>query len=54
MRVDSEFRSLIPPLTDDEIQRLEASIMADGCRDPLVVWNGVIVDGHNRYAIAPR
>ena len=25
--------------------------MADGCESPLIVWNGVIVDGHNRYAI---
>lgn len=50
-RVDPEFRSLIPPLTPEERQALEASILAEGCRDPIVLWDGVIVDGHNRYAI---
>lgn len=26
----------------------------DGCRDPILVWNGTIVDGHNRYEICNR
>ena len=51
MRTDGELQSLIPPLTPDERSALEASLIAEGCRDPLVVWDGVIVDGHNRYAI---
>ncbi len=51
LSVDAEFRALIPPLTPDERSALEASLIAEGCRDPLVVWDGVIVDGHNRYAI---
>lgn len=49
--VDSEFRSLIPPLTDDEYSILESSIVNEGCRDALVTWNGILVDGHNRYEI---
>ena len=51
LRIDPEFRSLIPPLTDDEFTQLEANIIAEGCREPLIVWNGVVVDGHNRYEI---
>ena len=51
MTVDDDFRSLIPPLTDDEYMRLERSIIADGVRDPIITWNGTIVDGHNRYRI---
>lgn len=51
LRVDDDFRSLIPPLTDDEYSRLERSIIAEGVRDPIITWNGTIVDGHNRYRI---
>ena len=49
--VDSEFQSLIPPLSDDEYERLEKSIIAEGVRDPIITWNGTIIDGHNRYHI---
>jgi hypothetical protein len=53
-KVDDEFRSLIPPLTDDESQRLEKSILAEGVREPIITWNGLIVDGHNRYRICQK
>ncbi|MGE4531759.1 MAG: DNA N-6-adenine-methyltransferase [Acidithiobacillus sp.] len=36
--VDNEFKALIPPLQEEERAQLEANLMADGCRDPLVVW----------------
>ena len=49
--IDSEFQSLIPPLSEDEYERLEKSILAEGVRDPIITWNGTIVDGHNRYHI---
>ena len=52
--IDPEFRDLIPPLNEEELKLLEASIVADGCESPLIVWNGVIVDGHNRYAICQK
>lgn len=51
MKINSKFKSLIPPLSAEEYQQLEKNIIADGCRDPLVVWNGTLVDGHNRYEI---
>lgn len=51
LHVDPEFKSLIPPLTAEEYAALEQSILADGCRDAIVTWNGIIVDGHNRYEI---
>ena len=51
MRIDEEFAALIPPLTDEEYKGLEASILAEGCRDALVCWGDVLVDGHNRYKI---
>ena len=54
LTVDPEFRDLIPPLNEEELKLLEASLAADGCESPLTVWNGVIVDGHNRYAICRK
>ena len=54
LKIDPELRDLIPSLTDDEYQMLEDSIMRDGCDTPLTVWNGIIVDGHNRYDICHK
>lgn len=54
VRIDSEFQLLIPPLTNDEFLRLEKSILDEGVRDPLITWNGTIVDGHNRYHICEK
>lgn len=51
LKIDPEFAALIPPLAPEEREQLERNILADGCRDPLTVWDGVIVDGHNRYEI---
>lgn len=52
--IDFEFRDLIPPLAEDELALLEESIVKNGCEIPLVTWNGVIVDGHNRYSICKK
>lgn len=49
-----KFKDIMPPLTEEEFRQLEQNILADGIRDPLVVWGDVLVDGHNRYAIAQK
>ena len=54
LRIDPELRDLIPPLSDEEHRMLEDSIVRDGCDTPLIVWNGTIVDGHNRYDICRK
>lgn len=54
LRIDPELRALIPPLTEEEKRLLEESIVSEGCRDPLVVWGDVLIDGHNRYDICTR
>lgn len=52
LKIDPEFRDKIPHLTDAEFEQLRENILADGeVFEPLVVWNGTIVDGHNRYKI---
>jgi 16S rRNA G966 N2-methylase RsmD len=52
--IDPEFKALIPPLAPEELAQLESNIIADGCRDPLVTWQGSLIDGHNRYEICTR
>lgn len=57
IHIDPEFKSLIYDLSKEEYDLLEKSILKDGCRDPLVVWqNGklTLVDGHNRYQICSK
>lgn len=54
LKIDSEFKHLIRPLKRKEYIQLESNIIADGCRDPIITWNGLIVDGHNRYEICTR
>ena len=52
--IDTEFQVLIPSLSSNEYQNLEENILKDGCRDPLVLWNGMLVDGHNRHTICTK
>jgi phage N-6-adenine-methyltransferase len=54
MKIDNEFKTLIPPLTAEEYQGLEKSILAEGCRDSLIVWHDTLIDGHNRYEICTK
>lgn len=54
LQINPEFKKLIPALTVDEFQQLEANCLAEGIRDAIVVWNGYILDGHNRYEIANK
>ncbi len=54
-----ELKMFIPPLNSEELQILEDSILQDGCRDDLVVWQRtfeefILVDGHNRYNICKK
>ncbi len=49
-----ELKAYIDPLTPEEHDALERSILAEGCRDALVLWGDVLVDGHNRYGICQQ
>ncbi|WP_430390712.1 plasmid replication/partition related protein [Dyella sp. 20L07] len=52
--VNEELKAYIDPLTADEHEALERSLLAEGCRDALVVWGNILVDGHNRYGICQK
>ena len=49
-----ELEAYIDPLTPDEDEALERSLLAEGCRDALVLWGKVLVDGHNRYRLCTK
>ena len=51
-RIDQEFKALIPPLSDEEYAQLTQNIVQGRkCHDAILLWNGLIVDGFNRFCI---
>ena len=48
LEIDPEFKTLIRPLRKDEYLQLEVNLAVDGCREPIITWNNIIIDGHNR------
>ncbi|WP_278652320.1 hypothetical protein [Pandoraea pnomenusa] len=54
VQINQELKAYIDPLTPDEYASLEQSLLAEGCRDALVLWGDVLVDGHNRYEICRK
>lgn len=54
LQIDPEFKALIPKLRKSELLQLESNLMTDGCREPIITWNGIIVDGHKRYELCHR
>ncbi len=51
MKIDHEFAALCPPLQAEELAALENSIAKEGCRDALVLWHDLLLDGHHRERI---
>ena len=53
-----EIQNMLFPLKEEEMKALEESILKEGIRDPIVVWpqdgKYILIDGHNRYAIAQK
>jgi len=49
--IDEQFKALLPTLNAETYARLEENILEYGCREAIVLWNDMIIDGHNRYAI---
>jgi hypothetical protein len=53
LQINERFESACPPLTNEEFNKLETLILKDGVIfNPILIWNGTIIDGHNRYLIA--
>ena len=56
IKIDNEFKDLIPPLAEDELKQLETNLKNEGWRnnERIITWNNIIVDGHNRYNLCKK
>ena len=56
VKIDPELQKLLPSLSADELTNLETSVLSEGIRDPLIVWqgSGILLDGHNRFMLAEQ
>lgn len=54
LKINEELKNLIPTIAQEEYKLLEQSIVKEGCRDNLIVWQNTIIDGHNRYEICTK
>lgn len=54
LEINHYLKSLIPALQKEEYELLEKSILKEGCRDSLILWDNIIIDGHNRYEICRK
>jgi hypothetical protein len=52
--IHPELRAFVDPLSANEYAALERSLLSEGCRDALVLWNDTLIDGHNRYEICRK
>ena len=55
IKIDKDFKNLIPPLKPEEFKQLEENILSEKrCREAILTWKGYIIDGHNRYYICQK
>ena len=54
INIKQEFKDLIPPLSTEELEGLEKNLLSNGCEQPIKLWQGFIVDGHNRYHLCSK
>ena len=50
-----EMAELLPPLTEEQLEALEADLVQNGCYSPIIVNEDMfIVDGHNRQRLCEK
>jgi len=56
LNIEPKIEKRLWPLTQDEYEGLEKSILKEGLREPIIVWKdyNCIIDGHNRYYICRK
>ena len=52
--IDEEFKSLLPALDKETYAALEENLLSNGCRDALILWNDILIDGYNRYELCSK
>ena len=45
--IDEEFKALMPALDKETRAALERNLTENGSMYPLVLWNDILIDGHN-------
>lgn len=54
-KIDEELQQVMPKLSDEEYAELENSLLQDGFKgSPIIIWQDIIIDGHNRYEICKK
>lgn len=54
IKILPELKSCLLPLSQEEKIELERSLIEEGCRDSLVLWGDILIDGHNRFEICKK
>jgi hypothetical protein len=56
LTIHPELEMFIRPLSPEERAQLEANLLAEGCRDALIVWQeeGILLDGHHRLQLCEQ
>lgn len=54
LQINKDFVNLISPYTKREYLALEEQLLAEGCIEPIITWNGYIIDGLTKYEICLR
>lgn len=54
-KIDEELQQVMPKLSEEEYAELENSLLQDGFKgSPIIIWQDIIIDGHNRYEICKK
>lgn len=51
LKIDPEFSSLLDPVEPEADKALGEAIRISKYVEPILIWNGTIIDGHRRYKI---
>ncbi len=54
LQINKDFTNLISPYSKKEYLALEETLLAEGCTEPIITWNGYIIDGLTQYEICLR
>jgi len=54
LTTDAEFMNMTVRFSESEYAVLEESLFDNGCKQPIHVWNGIILDGHKRYKLCKK
>ena len=51
LKIDADIQRLKQPLSKEAMMNLRQQLLSFGCQESLLIWDGTIIDGTNRYDI---